>query len=196
MYVKAIQKLNKIPNVRTVGYIDTKNGNRENTTVREEIATYAGWNNTDGLAIHGIFFDRTPSQDVDDARGYLKNISAKVRHSEGFLEPKLVIHNPGVVPNASLASYRADITVVFEGAYEELPKRDDMKAKLSELQGRRDEFAYFVHSVPKDIRRGGIRKIVDRTRRDVEWLFVTTLVGEKRYEGYGGMWEGFLELTW
>jgi hypothetical protein len=181
--------------VQTVGYIDTEGGKRSNVSVREDIMTYAGWNNS-GIAIHGIYFDRTPLHDDDDSREYLKNVSATVRHEEGFFEPKLVVHGAGAVPDVDMMSDRADITVVFEGRYEDLPDRKNMSRELKALDGTRQDYAYIVNSVPNTVSRGGMRKIVDMTRRDAEWLYVTNQEGDNRYEGYSGRWEEYLSLIW
>ena len=162
--------------------------------MRDEIATYAGWSKSE-IAIHGIYFDKTPAEDVGDARTYLKNISAAVRH-EGFLEPRLVVHNPGTVPNVNLTSYPADVTVVFEGEYKNMPKKEEMRAKLQALEHRREDYAYLVHSTPENISRGALRRIINGVRRDVEWLFVTDGAGDGKYDGYGSRWEEFLSLMW
>lgn len=114
IYINPIKRLNTLPNVQTIGYVDTAYGTRDNETVRKEIATYAGWNNS-GIAISGVFFDHTPAEDVGDARVYMKNVSATVRHSEGFLEPTIVVHNPAKVPAENMTNYHADMTVVFDG---------------------------------------------------------------------------------
>lgn len=193
--MKPIQRLNKMPNVQAIGYIDTVYGSRNNETVRKEIATYAGWNKS-GIAISGIFFDHTPAEDVNDARAYLKNVSATVRHSEGFLDPKIVVHNPGKVPDANMTSYRADVTVVFEGELKDMPERGDMREKLRDLKGRREDYAEIVYSMPRTTSRGGIRKIINSARRDIGWLFVTDRLGDNKYDWYSDRWEEFLSLTW
>ncbi|KAL1593250.1 hypothetical protein SLS60_010858 [Paraconiothyrium brasiliense] len=194
VYLDPIKRLNTLPNAHTIGYIDTAYGSRDSDKVRKDIATYAGWNNSN-IAISGIFFDHTPAEDVDDSRAYLKNVSATVRHSEGFLEPTLVVHNPGKMPDANMTSYHADVTVVYEGEYKEMPARDEIKAKLCELHGRREDYAEIVHSVPGNITRGGMRKIINDVRRNVEWLFITDRMGDNKYEWYSNRLEEFLDLT-
>ncbi|KAJ4301503.1 hypothetical protein N0V90_003595 [Kalmusia sp. IMI 367209] len=177
VYITPIKRLSTLPNVQTIGYIDTAYGARDVEIVRKEIATYAGWNNSN-IAISGIFFDHTPTEDVDDARAYLKNVSATVRHSDGFLDPRMVIHNAGRLPDVNMASYRADVTVVFEGEYKDVPKRGELRGKLRDLHGRREDYAELVHSVPQNVSRGGIRNIINAARRNVGWLFVTNRTGD------------------
>ncbi|KAJ4351538.1 uncharacterized protein N0V89_006881 [Didymosphaeria variabile] len=194
VYIAPIKRLHTLPNAQTIGYIDIAYGSRDREKVLGEIAIYAGWNNTN-IAISGIFFDHTPVEDIDDARAYLKNVSATVRHSEGFLEPTLVVHNPGKMPDANMTNYHADITVVYEGEYKGMPARDELKTKLWELDGRREDYAEIVHSAPRTISRGGIRKIINDARRNVGWLFVTDRMGDNKYEWYSNRWEEFLDLT-
>ncbi|KAF1955909.1 hypothetical protein CC80DRAFT_526036 [Byssothecium circinans] len=193
IYVEALERLNKFSNVQTVGYIDTERGARSNVTVFKEVETYAGWNQSK-IAVSGIFFDRTPfeeweregnnTSDEGTAKEYLRNITEAVRHAEGFLRRKVVIHSPGSVPNVNLTSAHADVTVVFEGAYAEIPARGWMREKLVSLGKRREEFAYLVHDVPKGIKRGGVRRIIDGSRRNIEWLFVTNQGGDDRIEAH------------
>jgi hypothetical protein len=163
--------------------------------VHEDIARYAGLHKSE-IAMHGIYFDRTPLEDFDDSRAYLKNISATVRHEEGFLEPRIVVHGAGAVPNANLTNYGADITVVFEQKYEDLPQQGEMCQKLEAIGGSRENYAYFVDSIPARVSRGGIRKIINLARRDVKWLFVTDQEGDGKYEKNSGRWDQFLSLTW
>ncbi|KAF1966015.1 hypothetical protein BU23DRAFT_560584 [Bimuria novae-zelandiae CBS 107.79] len=144
IYIQPIKRLNTVSNVQTIGYVDTDYRERANETVRKDIATYAGWNNS-GIAISGIFLGHTAPNDVHDVRGYLKNVSATVRHSEGFLDPTIVVHNPGRVPDTNMTSYHADVTVVFEGEFRDMPDRKKLKAGLSDLKGRREDFAAVVH---------------------------------------------------
>lgn len=194
VYLNPIKRLNTLPNVQTIGYIDTAYGSRDGDKVRTEIATYAGWNNTE-IPMSGIYFDHTPAKDVNDTRQYLRNVSATVRHSDGFRQPSIVVHNPGRVPDPSMTSYHADLTVVFEGEYSDMPMRNGTKTSLQGLSGRREDYAEIVHSVPRTISRGGIRKIINSARRDVGWLFVTDRMGDNMYEWYSDRWEEFLDLT-
>jgi hypothetical protein len=208
--------------VQTVGYIDVDYGNRENGTVIDEIKTYAGWSNTSGLAIHGIYFDRTPSQEEqsdeegegegeDEGKGksegegdagmvarYMRNISATVKHADGFAEPKILIHNPGMVPDANLTKqYEAyvDITVVFDRSWRDLPTATDMKRRLGAFKGSREQFAYLIHDTPKEIGKTGIRKVINNVRKNAQYVFVTDL-GGKWEEGVAAIWRWVLEMTW
>ncbi|KAF2788862.1 hypothetical protein K505DRAFT_285346 [Melanomma pulvis-pyrius CBS 109.77] len=166
-YVEAIKVLKAFTNVQILGYVNTDGGNRDNKTVRQEVETYAGWNTTAGLAMHGIFFDQTPFEDSPQARRYLKNISTTVKRSKGIKWPRTVIHNPGVVPNANLTISQVDITVVFEGVYGKVESRGAMKRRLAKIPGDRSNYGVLVHSAPADISRGGLRRLINNVRQNV-----------------------------
>lgn len=197
-YVDVLNALEVYPHVQMLGYVRTDRGTRDNATVRAEIATYSGWSHFQDLRLNGIFFDQTPYRDEGNASEYLRNISATVRHSKGFLEPKLVVHNPGCVPDVGLIRYRTDMVVIFEGAYSDLPGREQLSNSVRELEKHslhRQNFGLMIHSTPSNTGDVRLRKIVDKVRRSVEWLYITDLTADV-YSGYGSLWEQWLDLVW
>ncbi|KAJ4368388.1 hypothetical protein N0V83_006745 [Neocucurbitaria cava] len=206
-YIDAIKTLNVHLNVKTLGYIDTKGGTRDNATIRSEIDIYAGWANvSDKLTLNGIYFDHTPWNYTEHAAAYLRNISAAVRRSDGGFgdERAWVVYNPGRVPfedntqrghSKGLMPYKPDVTVVFEGVYDDMPRKNKLQDLLGSSKDDRAGRAMLVNSVPKDLGLGGLRKIVDDVRRDVGWLFVTDL-SDDVYAGYGSIWEEWLNVMW
>ena len=197
-YIDVLNALELYSHVQTLGYVRTDRGIRDNATVRAEIATYSGWSKFQDLRLNGIFFDQTPYKDQDNASEYLGNISATVRHSEGFLEPKLVVHNPGCVPDVGLVRYRTDMVVVFEGPYSYLPSREQLKSSMEELEKHslhRQNLGILVHSTPSSIGNVRLRKAIESVRRSVEWLYITDLT-ENVYGGHGSLWEQWLNLIW
>jgi hypothetical protein len=197
-YISALRTINVYPNVHTLGYIDMAGGTVPNATVRAQIATYARWKNV-GAGLRGIYLDHTPWQ-ADEAglmQAYLHNAGATVRLSDGWIgnAEGLVVHNPGRMPDKELMVYKPDILVVYEGAYDSMPERGVLHANLTATGRGREEWAMMVNSVPKDIGRGGLRKIVERVKRDVEWLYVTDL-DKDVYSDYGSNWEDWIDVTW
>lgn len=193
-----LNALDVYQNVQTLGYVHTDRGARDNATIRKEIATYSGWSKFQDLKLNGIFFDQTPYRDEGSAREYLRNISATVRHSEGFLEPKLVVHNPGCVPDAGLVRYRADLVVMFEGAFSDLPSREQLKNSVVDLEQsslHRQNFGMFIHSTPSATGSVRLRRVADNVRRSVEWLYMTDLTDDV-YGGYGSLLERWLSIIW
>jgi hypothetical protein len=198
--IESVQRINKFANVQVLGYIDTANGTMLNATVRTQIATYAGWSNvTEDFALDGIFFDRTPWKNDDEGKvqAYLRNVSATVRTADGWADGRkgLVVHNSGHIPDADLMDEKPDILVMFEGAYSDMPERKALHAELAAAKGERESFAMLVNSVPGDLGRGGLRRIVESVRRDVEWLYLTNLT-DNVYAGYSSFWEQWLDVSW
>jgi hypothetical protein len=142
-----------------------------------------------------LYFDKTPWKDEDDARAYLGNVSATVRNSDGFGGTPVVVHNPGRVPDKELSMGQADITVIFEGSFAEMPNRNDLHDMLEAFHGARQDYAMLVHSVPQNMRGTGLKKIVENTRRNVEWLYVPDLTDDV-CEGFGSLLETWLDVTW
>ncbi|KAF1992690.1 hypothetical protein P154DRAFT_504550 [Amniculicola lignicola CBS 123094] len=155
-FLENFQKLDVFPNVRKIGYINADRGNRPNTTVLSEIETYSGWSGTEGLAVHGIFFDQTPVEDSLENRAYLELVFTAVRNTTGILPPQMIVTNPGTLPNANLtlpSSHGADLTILYEGPFWDAPKHEKMKGKLKEMPGGRENYGYLVHSAPAEMSR-------------------------------------------
>lgn len=197
-YVDVLNALEAYPQVQTLGYVRTDNGTRDDATIRAEIATYSGWSKFQDLKLNGIFFDQTPYKDQGDAGKYLRNISATVRYSEGFLKPRVVVHNPGRVPDIELVRYKADMIVVFDGARSDMPSGEQLRNSIKGLEQdslRRQNFGMLIHSMSPNIGNVGLRKVVNSLRRNAEWLYITDLTGNV-YDNYGSLWEQWLSLLW
>ena len=196
-YVNQVIRLNLAPNVKTLGYVNASIL-RSNKTVREEIATYEGWAKHTGLALSGIFFDQIPNTYVGGkrTREYLTNISTKVKRSSNFTENKMVVFSVGSIPNTNLTGIPSvDITVAFEGAYDNMSPYSDMRKDMTQVFGGRENIACIMHSVPSGISNVGLRKVINAVRRNVEYLLLTDL-SENWGEAFGGIWWDFLGLTW
>lgn len=199
-YINAVKSINIYPNVRTLGYIDVANATLPNATVRAQIATYAGWANvSDEFAIHGVFFDRAPWKSDKDGlvERYMRNVSATVWSTQGWADEGdgIVVFNAGSIPDEKLMAIKPNITVVFEESYTKLPDKDELSLQLKNTNGTRESFAMLVNSAPSDLGRGGLRKIVERVRKDVEWLYVTDLT-EDVYSKYSSFWVDWLDVLW
>jgi hypothetical protein len=197
--IDAVKQLNIYPNVRTLGYINAAQGTRDEATVKAEIATYAGWSKvTEGLAIHGVFLDKTPWNDDDEgiAKAWLRNVSVAVRQA-GWAgsDEGTVVHNPGRVPDEGLMAYRPDMAVVFEGKYGDLPAMATLHDQLAKANGDRAEYAMLVHSVPTTLDRSELRGIVESVRKDIEWLYLTDLTDDM-WSDYASIWDQWLDVAW
>jgi len=90
-YVPAIQRLNAFPNARTVGYVRTNYTLRPLADVLQDISTYSGWaNSSQGIEMHGIFFDEAVHEYTPEAAEYMKEANDAVRAASGFAGEKTV----------------------------------------------------------------------------------------------------------
>ncbi|KAF2277318.1 uncharacterized protein EI97DRAFT_457346 [Westerdykella ornata] len=115
----------------------------------------------------------------------MNNITATVKHSDGFSAPRVVIQNPGQVPAPEMISSYVDVTIVFEGRYERVPDRDAMKEQLVDLPGSRDNYGVLIHSLPKYISNVKLRRLINDLKKDLRFIYTTDLE-EDVYEGFGG----------
>jgi len=118
-------------------------------------------------------------------------VSAAVRFAKGWNGPDegLVVHNPARILDAEQMTSKPDLVVVYEGTYDDMPNREKLHAQVAAAKRDRSDVAMLVHSVPKTLSGGGLRRIIENVRRDVEWLYVTDLVDEV-YLGYRSFWSG------
>ncbi|ORY16990.1 Spherulation-specific family 4 [Clohesyomyces aquaticus] len=174
-YIEAIQKLNVLPNIQTVGYVDTVFGRKSHLPILREMEMYAGWGNETGLGVHGIFFDHTPSNGSMDTRKYLETIDASVKNATGIMEPRIVFHNPGTVPDVNITSQSTDVTIVFEGTFQDRTSLSVMRTRMSSLPSTRSKYGYLIHSVPEDTKRVDLRFLVNDVKKVAQYIFVTDL---------------------
>lgn len=126
----------------------------------------------------GIFFDETPERYSADADMYMQRLSDWARNSEGIRGDRLVIHNPGTMPDEALSSSRPDVVCVFEDRYDQL--------RFGAVE--REEACYMVHAVPKD----EIWRAAKVVRGRAKYVFLTQ-AEERIYEDFGESWEEFVE---
>ncbi|KAJ9092273.1 hypothetical protein QFC21_006915 [Naganishia friedmannii] len=146
-----------------------------------------GMNETQGVYVQGIFFDETPNHWSAEAADYLDMITTEVRKDTGIKGKRLVMHNPGTVPDASLANQKPDITAVFEDNYSRY-RSQSTQGVISAKSYDRAGSLFIVHSTPI----GDIKRLVNDLRPQAEYLFVTDLQ-ERYYESFGPGWTTFIE---
>jgi len=92
-YVSQIQKLNKYPNALTIGYVRTGWARRSLNDALHDVSVYSGWaTNATGLAVHGIFFDETPSEYSQEGAEFLTKVNQAAKDASGLLGDKTVRH--------------------------------------------------------------------------------------------------------
>lgn len=84
-YTAAIEALNSLSNVRTIGYVATTWCTRDLSSVLDDIAAFSFWGEYDpSLALSGVFVDETPTQYSTDYAVYLDSITQAVQDSAGL----------------------------------------------------------------------------------------------------------------
>ncbi|PWY90402.1 hypothetical protein BO94DRAFT_565046 [Aspergillus sclerotioniger CBS 115572] len=170
-YATQLERLSTYANVRKVGYVRTGYATRNITAVLDDIATYAGWSNESlNLAMDGIFFDEAPYDYAAAKVDYMKTINEAVKNSSGLVRDRMVIHNPGTIPDSRYDTNTTDVTVVFESSYQDyFSLRHSLKAMSNDRTG----YAYMLHSVPDNLSNSTLRKFVDQMSRKAEYLITT-----------------------
>jgi Spherulation-specific family 4 len=89
-FLREIPRLNAISNVRTIGYVRTGWGTRNETLILDDVNTYASWANfkvpgtNDTFELHGIFYDEAPNNYTASGQAVMNNIDAFVKNHTGF----------------------------------------------------------------------------------------------------------------
>lgn len=92
-YVRELPKLNRHPNVVTVGYMKIDYCKRPIGEAISEINTYAGWGgrpDVPNLDVGGIYIDETPNHFSPERAEYLEVLQRHIKRHSGFTGDKLV----------------------------------------------------------------------------------------------------------
>ncbi|KAL4874592.1 Spherulation-specific family 4 [Aspergillus karnatakaensis] len=172
-YQLAIRQLDSYSNVQKVGYVRTDYARRNVSEVLADVARYSDWHSQSAdLAMAGIFFDESPHQYAEATADYLNRINLAVKNATGLQEDRMVIHNPGTIPDARLAVPNTDVTVVFEQAYDHY--RNSQEAELkAQKDADRDTWAYIFHSVPT-MSNSSLEHFVHDISHRAAYLYLTT----------------------
>ncbi|KAI4943560.1 hypothetical protein J4E91_009197 [Alternaria rosae] len=150
-YTAAIEALNSLSNVRTIGYVATTWCTRDLSSVLDDIAAFSFWGEYDpSLALSGVFVDETPTQYSTDYAVYLDSITQAVQDSAG-LKDSFIVHNPGALPEPGYfdeALFNApDLTVIFENSFSNWTVEGGELFKATDSYDR-EKLALLVHSTP------------------------------------------------
>jgi hypothetical protein len=185
-YTTQITRLNSYQNVQTVGYVRTGYATNNLTDVITQVETYGGWSNKSvSLAMHGIFCDEAPHQFSEDAAQYMRTLNNAIKSTSGLLGNRLVIHNPGVVPDPVFYDANTDVTVVFEENY------DLWDVRESAIADNPSNSSLMVHSLP-DLSEGELEGFVGELAKKAEYLFLTSNTADY-YESFGSDWANFTD---
>lgn len=97
------------------------------------------------------------------------------------------MHNPGTVPDSTLAKSGPDVTAVFEESYARY-RSETLQRELALHHYDRSRCSYIMHSVPVP----EVRRVVHELRVRAAYLFVTDL-RRNYYNSFGSSWKNFVE---
>jgi hypothetical protein len=158
----------------------------------EDVQVYSGWPGVtanEGIHVDGIFFDETPNVWSEAIGEYLDQITDRVKQVEGIQGGRLVMHNPGTVPDERMAELKPDVTAVFEQAYAVF-RNESVQESLATGGYERTAASIIVHSTPIE----EVEGLVDELRGKAEYLFVTDLQ-EDYYQSWGASWDAFVDAV-
>lgn len=105
-----------------------------------------------------------------------------------------IIHNPGSIPDARLTDPDVDITVVFEGSYQDYQEDSSsqaLRARLASLPYDRSRVSCIMFSVRTGMSQGDRRSLADELSQHAEFLYLTDL-NQDYYESFGPHWQDFI----
>ena len=106
--ITGISKLNSFSNVKTLGYVLTGYGNRDNALVNADVDVYASWSGD--LRMDGIYFDEISNDKTQTNYDRMEVLS---RHARDRINGASVVFNPGYRAPEQLFAF-CDMMVEFE----------------------------------------------------------------------------------
>ncbi|KAK7180580.1 hypothetical protein DPSP01_006415 [Paraphaeosphaeria sporulosa] len=185
-YIDEIPKLKNHPNIRTLGYVATNYTDKVLDSVLSEIRQWASWPmlmNDTRMSVDGIFFDEIPGLYHWQKHDYLKATTNAVQASE-HLGEKLIIHNPGTLPDP-VWNYLdlANTTVIFEDTFAnfiEATKFNALKNFHTATNLPTSAFSIMLHSIgsiPDEL----VTWTVMQMKHMAEWNFATNVATAGEY---------------
>jgi hypothetical protein len=183
-YTAQITRLNTYDNVDLVGYVRTGYATNNLTDVIAQVGIYGGWSSpSESLAMHGIFCDEAPHQYSEEAAEYMRTLNEAIKKTPGLRGERMVIHNPGVIPDPVFDDPNTDVTVVFEEDYNLWDIRGNS------IEGRRTANSVMLHSIP-NMTTDSLEEFVKQLASKAQYLFLTSNTADY-YESFGTDWANF-----
>jgi hypothetical protein len=190
-YAEQIARLNNITTVRTVGYVRTNYTNRPIDDVLADVSTYSGWSTANtSLGMHGIFLDESPHQYSSTSASYMRKITSIIKSASGIQGQKMVIRNPGVIPDTAYNDTNTDVVVFFENDYMHYAS---CVASLQARSKDRSKYSIMVNSVPS-MTSDNLRSYVSGLSKLAQYLFITDNT-QDYYESFGSDWAEFASVV-
>ena len=191
-YRTALQKLNDFPNVNLLGYISTNGSMRPIDQVLADSREYATWSDPGAsgkFSLDGLYFDDVPlTKDTEGESRYMDLVDWAVKGDDTFGREPIAIHNTKGVP--SYFDNTTDITIVFDGTYEEYLDQRETLRKLDDHL--RSKLGLFVTSVPSEDL--NVTEVVKEMSKIAANLYITESTGDE-YGSLGPLWAQFVNAV-
>lgn len=99
----------------------------------------------------------------------------------------MIVHNPGVVPDAVFDDPNTDVTVVFEGNY------TLWEVQQSQINQQSTKSCVMMNSLP-EMAQSDLKDFVHKLESKAQHLFLTSNTVDY-YESFGSDWAGFTEAV-
>ncbi|KAI0144684.1 cell surface protein [Pestalotiopsis sp. NC0098] len=192
-YIREIPRLNAFENVRTVGYVRIDYCRKPLRQSLAEIRQYADWevgHNIPGLHVQGIYVDETPNHASTERAEYLDAVRLYIKHVNGLLGERTVVHNPGTPPEGDLSLFGYPDLVCISEEPHQLFAGEGVQKRLAELPLDRARSIYQLSGIPRQ----QIRDVVHELCKRGQYVFATDLQDDF-YESFGPSWEDFISAV-
>lgn len=204
-YAQAIAQLDALPNVRTVGYVDTAQVNKPDgphsiERIGADIATYA--ERAEEVKLAGVFLDDVSNVWSEEVDVLLEEAVNRTKGTAGFHDARMVrclvvlphtypltrrqtIINPGTRPN--FVTPNVDVSMSFEGSwdnYQDPESRDWLAGNPYD----REHTAYIIFGAPAD----EVGCITAEAKTNASYVYVTDVLDDP-YKSFGESWEAFVD---
>ncbi|ETS77282.1 hypothetical protein PFICI_11156 [Pestalotiopsis fici W106-1] len=192
-YVREVPRLNAFANVRTVGYVRIDYCRKPLRESMAEIRQFADWevgHNIPGLHVQGIYVDETPNHVSKERSEYLDALRLYIKHVNGLMGDRTVVHNPGTPPEGDLSSFgNPDLVCISEEPHQ-LYIGEGVQKRLAELPLDRARSIYQISGIPREKIRDAVHELCKRG----QYVFATDLVDDF-YESFGPSWQDFISAV-
>ncbi|KAH7341094.1 Spherulation-specific family 4 [Rhizoctonia solani] len=173
------------PNVKLIGYVATKYGNKAESTVQAEVDTYAQWNSA--YKLDGIFYDEVLAESSARSRysGYTSYAKSKIPNA-------FVSLNPGTKPTDNEFYKFADQIMSVEAYYK------DFSPSLYTIGSSTPaaKQAFILTDSPSTLPTSTINQIIKTDK--IGALYITDDMqanGQNPYDSFPSYWTGFLDAV-
>lgn len=109
-----------------------------------------------------------------------------------------MIHNPGIIPSSRDDFVGQDLTVVFQGTYNNYTADKRIQTSLKSLPGKgwqrggREGYGYMILGTPSNLTETQLKSFIQSVSPGAQYLFITDLQPDQ-LGGFGSDWLVFTQ---